>query len=52
MTQLPNPTNLEVGNKQKYLGHKGLIVFMALMNMFIPNYSQTQIVRENASKKD
>ncbi|MBC3887546.1 Bcr/CflA family efflux MFS transporter [Acetobacterium paludosum] len=36
MTQSPNQLNLEVGNKQKYLGHKGLIVFMALMNMFIP----------------
>jgi len=36
MTQLPNQTNQEVGSKQKYLGHKGLITFMALMNMFIP----------------
>jgi len=36
MTQLPNQTSLEVGNKQKYLGHKGLVVFMALTNMFIP----------------
>ncbi|MBC3796114.1 multidrug effflux MFS transporter [Acetobacterium tundrae] len=36
MTQSPNQTNLEVGNKQKYLGNKGLIVFMALMNMFVP----------------
>lgn len=36
MTQSSNQTNLEVGNKQKYLGNKGLIAFMALMNMFIP----------------
>ncbi|KNZ42737.1 multidrug effflux MFS transporter [Acetobacterium bakii] len=36
MTQSPNQTSLEVGSKQKYLGHKGLIAFMALMNMFIP----------------
>jgi DHA1 family bicyclomycin/chloramphenicol resistance-like MFS transporter len=36
MTKSPKHTSQEVGTKQKYLGHKGLIIFMALMNMFIP----------------
>lgn len=35
MTQ-SNQTSQEAGSKQKYLGHKGLIAFLALMNMFIP----------------
>lgn len=36
MTQSPKQTSQEVGTKQTYLGHKGLVAFMALMNMFIP----------------
>lgn len=36
MTQLPEQNNLKVRNKQTYLGHKGLVAFMALTNMFIP----------------
>ncbi len=36
MTNTPAHTSREVNTKQKYLGHKGLIIFMALTNMFIP----------------
>jgi DHA1 family bicyclomycin/chloramphenicol resistance-like MFS transporter len=36
MTKTTQPTSPEVSNKQTYLGHKGLIIFMALMNMFVP----------------
>jgi len=36
MTQSPKQTRQEIGTKQTYLGHKGLVAFMALMNMFIP----------------
>ncbi|MBC3804304.1 Bcr/CflA family efflux MFS transporter [Acetobacterium fimetarium] len=36
MTQSPKQTSHEIGTKQTYLGHKGLVAFMALMNMFIP----------------
>ena len=36
MTQSPKQNSQEIGTKQTYLGHKGLVAFMALMNMFIP----------------